>query len=180
MFFKGTGHGVGRGGGQVLPGAQRLPVTGVQQVVEGLVLLDGGGSEARCLVESVIAGQRFPARVQQQAADFLLALAAVLGQDRENAFAHQLALLQPPGLPLGRRGQGVQVPHLGDAPPQVLEDVVLHLLPQLDQGIGQSVQVVRGEHQASPKCSVSAAGIICRAFSSSTPKYQAVTSSGRR
>ena len=37
-----AGHGVGRGSGQVLPGAQRLAVAGVQQVVQCLVGVDGG------------------------------------------------------------------------------------------------------------------------------------------
>ena len=94
-----------------------------------------------------------PASVRQafqQPLDLRPAFAGVLRQGGNGVAAHGAGFGQPPCLPYGRWGQRVQLAQAFHAPGNVLQNVVFHLLPQLHKAAGQGIQLVRGQHGASP------------------------------
>ena len=139
--FQLAADGVGRGGGQVLPAARRLLVPGIQQIQKGLVGVGIGRVQPRRLVEQVVLLQGLGSGLLEDLPQLGGALAGILGQDLQNFPVAQPDLLPPPQLPVGGGGEGA---HLADPPGHVLQDVLLHLLPQLHHGGRDIFQVVRG------------------------------------
>ena len=115
--FKLACDGVGRGGGQVLPGARRLACSGVQQIVQCGALFKGRRLQPIVVIDGVLPLHGFGGRLQKQLPDGGVALAAVLGQQLDHVAAQGFGLLVAPQLPLGRLGEGAG---LGDAPGDVL------------------------------------------------------------
>ena len=172
-LLESPGDGVCRGGREVLPCAAGLPRTGVQQVVEGGALLEGLRLFAVVVIDGVLPLHGFSGGLQKQPSDGGLALAGVLGQQLHHIIAQRLGLLIAPQLPVSSSGHFV---HLADAPGNVPENRILHLLPEGHEGVRGVVEVVRGQHQAPPpkvssgwRFSVRASSASLRASSSEMP-----------
>ena len=115
--LKGPCDGVCRGGGEVLPCAAGLPRTGIQQIVQGGVLFEGGRLHAVVVIDRIFTLHGFGRSLQKQPADGGFALAGVLRQQLHHVVAQRLGLLVAPQLPVRSSGHFV---HLADAPGHVL------------------------------------------------------------
>ena len=88
----------------------------------------------------------------QQLADERFALPGRFFQPSHNVRPEKPNLFQPLDLPQG----GVRdLPHLGQPPGDVCQNVLLHLLPQRTGCIRNVRQIIRRQHQTSPKDSTS-------------------------
>ena len=148
--LKRAGHRVGGGGRQVLPGAAGLAVPGIQQVQQGGGLVDRRRVQPGSRINGIVRSQGLCPGGFQQPLDLRPAFAGVPGQGGNGVAAHRAGFGQPPCLPYGRWGQRVRLAQAFHAPGNVLQNVVFHLLPQPHKAAGQGIQLVRGQHGASP------------------------------
>ena len=151
-LFQLAGHGGSRRGRQVLPAAQGLAVSGVQKIQQGGGFIHRHRVFARRAVDGIIGGQCRRARLGQQAAYLAAAALGVLSQRVDSIVLHRAQQFHSLRLPDRCLGHAVR---RCDAPGNVPQDVVLDLPPQAAQRVRQLCQILRPQHHAPPKVSVS-------------------------
>ena len=122
---------------------------GVQTLLENAGAADWVVS---LVVDGIIGGQCRRARLGQQAAYLAAAALGVLSQRVDSIVLHRAQQFHSLRLPDRCLGHAVR---RCDAPGNVPQDVVLDLPPQAAQRVRQLCQILRPQHHAPPKVSVS-------------------------